>query len=326
MSRPNKTSWILLAGFAILLFIILYFSLSDASRQDRLDDVATPPLSDVETNAKDCAGNVVNAALKNALFDQAAQSRPADAAAFREIAASAFLRMENPAIEGEVDDRLDCSASIAIDLPPGIVASSGRSKLMGNVDYSVWRRTGDIAIRSGSGMISALTDLQRASGGISAPLAEEPVEDPLVANNLKGPTPPAGQLPPPPVATPPRQPLPPPIAASPRRPSPPAVVTPPRQPPPRPQASATPPETCARARGKAEQLMCADPRLGAFDREMASRYQRAMSRASPAQRLILRDSEFRFLYNRDRCRDADCIIRVYQGRFTEIADIMSGGR
>ncbi len=316
MDQPNnRTTWILLAGFAAFLLILVLFSLRNGGEQDRLDDGATPMRPDADTNAEGCSGNVVDTALKTALFDRAAQGRPADADAFKEIAASAFLRMENPAVEGEVSDRLDCSASIAIDLPPGIVASGGRSKLMGNVDYSVWRRTGDLAIRSGSGMIGALSGLQRASGGISEPLAAQPVEDPLAANNLAGPTPPVGQFSTAPGAILPRQPVPPPAASPPRQSA-----------PPRPQASAAPPGNCARARGKAEQMMCADPRLGAFDREMASRFQRAVSRASPAQRLALRDSEFRFLFNRDRCRDSDCLIRVYQGRFTEIADIMSGGR
>lgn len=299
MTRPNKTTLYLLAGFAALLLIILFFSMRDAGNQDRLGDAAAPTLRDSETSVEDCSGNLVNAGLKRALFDRSAESRPADAEAFRQIAATAVLRMENPAIENEVDDRLDCSASVAIDLPPGIVTSGGRRNLMGDVDYSVWRRTGDIALRSGSGIATALSGMQRSSREVSAPFGMVPVEDPL-----------AGAMPP---AAP--------VVPDPR----PAVEPSARQPTiPPPRAPLAPAGNCARARSKAEQMMCADPRLGAFGVEMASRYQRAMGRASPAQRDILRDSEFRFLFYRDRCRDADCVIRAYQGRFAEIADIMSG--
>lgn len=300
MTNPGKTTWILLAGFGALLLIVLIATRWRAGDQDRLDGDPAAVLPETQASADGCAGNVVVSALKTTLFAEAAKGRPGDADAIREVGASAVLRMENEAVENEEDDRLDCSATVAIDLPPGIAASGGRSNLMGSVDYSVFRRTGDIAIRNGSALITALSGLQRAAGGIAAPLDDGgvavPTNDLLADDTLAEPMAPL-----PPVAVP----------------------QPPRQPAQPPRAAPSPPPGCARARSRAEQIMCADPRLFAFDREMASRTQAALTRATPAQRNLLRETEFRFLFARDRCRDSECIIRAYQGRFAEIADIMA---
>ena len=47
----HRTTWILLAGFGLLLLVLLFFSLRNVVNEDRLDDGAATSLPDVEGNA-----------------------------------------------------------------------------------------------------------------------------------------------------------------------------------------------------------------------------------------------------------------------------------
>jgi hypothetical protein len=172
--NENRTTWILIAGFGALLLVLLFFSLRNAVNEDRLEDGAATSLPDVEGNAAGCSGNRIIAGIKSALFAEAAASRPSDAAAFQQIAAAAVARIENAALEGEDGDMLECSASVAIDLPPGIVSAGGRRNLMGNVDYSI-EQGGNVTVRSAAGLITALSALERSRGGVSQPLGTDPL-------------------------------------------------------------------------------------------------------------------------------------------------------
>jgi len=280
----NRTTCILLAGFGALLLVFLFFSLRNAVNEDRLEDDAATSLPDVEGNVAACSGNRVLGALKTALFAEAAASRPSDALAFAQIARAAVARMENAAIEQELDSGADCSASVAIDLPPGIVAPGGRRNLMANVDYSV-SASGDLSLRNASALVSALSGIARSSGGVSQPLGANPLAAPEPAIE------PSGPLEPEPAPAPP---------------------------------SARPSFDCANARTRGEQAVCSDPGLAALDRQMASQYQRAVAGVSPDRQALLRQTRDRFLAFRDRCPDSPCIAEAYRGRMREISDIVAG--
>ena len=174
--NPNRTTWILLAGFGALLLVLLFFSLRNVVNEDRLEDGAATSLPDVEGSASGCSGNRVVAGLKSALFAEAAAARPTDAAAFQQISAAAVARIENAALEGEDGEALQCSASLAIDLPPGIVSAGGRRNLMGNVDYSL--AGGEVTVRSAAGLIGALSALERSNGAVTQPLGADPLAQP----------------------------------------------------------------------------------------------------------------------------------------------------
>lgn len=288
--NDSRTTWILLAGFGALLAILLFFSLRNVVNEDRLGDGAATSLPEVEGSAGGCSGNRVVAGLKSALFAEAAAARPTDAAVFQQIAAAAVARIENAALEAEEGATLQCSASVAIDLPPGIVSAGGRRNLMGNVDYSL--SGGEVTIRNAAGLITALSSLQRSSGAITQPLGSEPLEppEPQTEPALE----PGGALEPQPVPAPP------------------------------PAATARPSFNCANARTRGERAVCADPDLAALDRQMASQYQRAVSGSPPAQAALLRRTRDRFLSYRDSCPNDACIANAYRGRMREISDIVAG--
>ena len=284
--KANRTTLWLVAGFGLLLLLVLVFAAQRGGNPDRLDDTAAAGLPDAEENSAECSSNAIVGALKRGLFDAAAQGRPGDAEAFRQVASAAIARMENAALENEAGDRLDCSGSLAIDLPPGIVGSGGRRHLMGNVDYSVDRGGGSVEIRGAASLVNALAALARSANGITSSISDAPPEDAVPAPLQDGDEP---------------------------------VV----QPEPGP-AAANPSFDCSRARTSGERAICADPGLAALDRQMASQYQRAMSTTAPEAQALLRRTRDRFLAYRDRCPDSACIAGAYQDRMREIADIAAG--
>ena len=289
--NENRTTWILLVGFGLLLAILLFFSLRNVTDEDRLEDGAATSLPDVEGNAAACSGNRVVAGLKSALFAEAAAARPTDAAVFQQIAAAAVARIENAALEGEDKDLLQCSASLAIDLPPGIVSAGGRRNLMGNVDYSLAPGGGEVTVRNAAGLISALAALERSNGAVTQPLGTDPL----------------GQTEPQPEpAIEPSEPLEPEPAPAP------------------PPSAARPSFNCANARTSGERAVCSDPGLAALDRQMAWQYQRAVSGSAPDQQALLRRTRDRFLSYRDSCGSDACIAEAYRGRMREISDIVAG--
>jgi len=284
----NRTTWILLAGFGALLAILLFFSLRNVVNEDRLEDGAATSLPDAAGNAAGCSGTRIIAGIKSALFAEAAASRPTDAAVFQQIAAAAVARVENAALEGEDGELLQCSASVAIDLPPGIVSAGGRRNLMGNVDYSVESGGGQVTVRSAAGLITALSALERSSGAITQPLGSDPL----------APTSPAIE---------------------------PSEALDPEPAPAPPTTAATRPSfSCANARTSGERAVCSDPDLAALDRQMASQYQRAVSGSPPVRQALLRRTRDRFLAFRDSCGSDACIADAYRGRMREIEDIMAG--
>ena len=290
--NANRTTWILLAGFGALLAILLFFSLRNVVNEDRLEDGAATSLPDVEGNAAGCSGNRVVASLKSALFSEAAAARPTDAPVFQQIAAAAVARIENAALEGEDGDLLQCSASFAINLPPGIVSAGGRRNLMGNVDYSLAPGSGEVTVRNAAGLISALAALQRSSGAITQPLGTDPLPLPDTE-------------PQPDPAIEPSEPLEP-------------------EPAPAPPTAARPSFNCGAARTRGERAVCSDPGLAALDRQMASQYQRAVSGAPADRQALLRQTRDRFLSFRDSCGSDACIADAYRGRMREISDIVAG--
>jgi hypothetical protein len=286
MEKPSPTTLWLLGGFAALLLIIFVIVGRQGGDQDRLGDDATVTAPEQSGAAKGCSGKNVAAALKSALFARALETRGKDEEAYRQVASAAVIRMDNEALEDEVMDGLACTATVAIDLPPGIVASGGRRNLMGNVDYLVSADGISVALRNGPSLADELAGLARSTGAITAPLdspdlnVAAPVDEPVAD-----------------------------------------VVEPP---PPQPRADASPSFDCAKARTRGEQAVCSDFALAALDRQMAAQYSRAMAGASPDRQAQLRQTRDRFLRYRDGCPNAQCIADAYNGRMREIADIVAG--
>ena len=70
--------------------------------------------------------------------------------------------------------------------------------------------------------------------------------------------------------------------------------------------------------------MCNDDGLASLDRQMASQFYSARSRADPAERALLERTRGRFLAYRDRCGSNACMAAAYRDRMREISDIMAG--
>jgi uncharacterized protein YecT (DUF1311 family) len=207
--------------------------------------------------------------------------------------------MENPVMESQdtANNAVNCSGSLAIDLPPGLGVVGGRRTLSADVDYTVQPAA------DGSGTVVLL----RNADAIITPLATlARVSEPAPSTGL------------------------PPADVNEVAPTEPAALPPNEAQPPSEQghqqssSNARPSFDCANARTKGEIAVCSDSGLAALDRNMAAQYGRAMASASPDEAALLRRTRDRFLSYRDHCPSRSCIGDAYVGRMREIRDIMEG--
>jgi uncharacterized protein YecT (DUF1311 family) len=204
--------------------------------------------------------------------------------------------MENPVMESEdnATGAVNCSGSLSIDLPPGVVVAGGHRTLSSDVDYTV-QATADgsgnvVVLRNADAIVTPLATLARIVApqvpAVTPPeqnataQSHENVAASESANKVVGPE----------------------TAGYPGRPS----------------------FDCLGARSKGEIAVCSDTGLSALDVNMATQYRNAMAAASPQQKALLQSTRRRFLGYRDRCPNRSCIADAYVGRMREIRDIMEG--
>ena len=94
--------------------------------------------------------------------------------------------------------------------------------------------------------------------------------------------------------------------------------------PQRPRTTASPSFNCRRARTRGEIAVCGDAGLASLDRQMASQFNRSVSRGTAEQRTQLQRTRGRFLARRDSCRSTACMAEAYRARMKEIAAISAG--
>ena len=286
-------------ALGVLLLIIVGFMVfrGGSTEDDRLTNAVTSAREDPE---KLCSSQATFDLIKRDLFNRAAQLRGSDQAAFDKLRSISSLRAEAPLLQDQ-DDKvgsISCSATITLDLPPGVFVSGGRRSLSADVLYTVQRSTDgggkNLSLANADDIITALATITQAT-----PSAEENLNEMSAVEPLPGETPPAATDP---LAPIPQQP----DGAIPG------------------QSTANPSFDCARARSAGEIAVCNDPRLAALDRRMAAQFKSAVADASPEQRMQLNQSRDTFLRYRDQCPSNSCVAETYQGRMREIRDIMRG--
>ena len=305
------------AAAALLIVGAGTYSCSKRDNSDRLSDsqVASTNADTTESAItaktavdpiKRCASNYTYDLLKRELFRRAAQIRGGvDPALFDRIANAAALRVERPLVTSRDEGlgSIACSASASIDLPPGLTVEGGRSSLTADLAYTLQPAadgSGDVlAFTNADAIVVPLATIRRTSAGI--PPAAGPQSAPSANDS-------------PPVS--PAAPVPSIVVHRP-------VATAAPVPAQSVRATANPSFSCARARTRGEDLVCADPGLAAIDRQMAAQYRDAYSAASPDAQDELRTSAHRFYGFRDNCPDARCIASGYRQRIREIDDIMA---
>lgn len=298
----RRRAWIVagLALVALLLVLFLIVGLGNGNgNEDRLpDEVAErEPLMPEQL----CGTQSVHDAIKSELFRRAASARGRDQEAFEDIANYSSARMEAPFVTGENETAgsVTCRGLLWLDLPPGVVTSSRKRTLSGDVGYIVQAGSDGgarlVRVESGEAIVSPLATLSRVRPVTGRQNDDVPLlpETPGEADRTEPPSPPEQPEP----AEPPE---------------------------PRPQTSANPSFNCTFARSRSEQAVCANPGLAGLDRQMAAQFNSALSRADSEQRALLLQTRDRFLLYRERCRNDGCIADTYRGRMREIRDIMAG--
>jgi hypothetical protein len=309
MRRPSPTVIAIVAGVLVLLLLVYVFVGNRGdSNGDKLSDAQVAGESAAADPEKACGTQRTYDLIKRELFRRAAQLRGSDQAAFDRLAAYSVVRMDAPMLQGHDEDagRISCAGALALDLPPGVAVVGGRRTLTANIGYAIQPSAdgnGDVlTLTSAEGIIAPLATLARVGTATGDPLVPGTPTDPA---NPGVPAPTNDPLfnPPPPAAPPPRQAAPEPAPA---------------------RASASPSFNCRYARTRGEIAVCGDAGLASLDRQMAGRFNSAMSRADGGERALLQRTRGRFLSYRDSCRSDSCIADAYRGRMREIDDIMAG--
>jgi hypothetical protein len=300
---PNWTTLALIAGLILLVLVVAYFATGRNSEQDKLTGQdLTQGAQKAPAPEKLCAHKQTYDLIKRELFRRAAQLRGSDQAAFDQLSSYAVVRMENPVMESEDAQTraVNCSGSLSLDLPPGVGIVGGKRTLTADVDYTVQPAadgSGNVVLlRNADAIIGPLATLARSnqpSSGMSMPMPEtsDHTQMPDMEEQPK--------------AEPEEQPE-------------------PSEPQPTLNSGARPSFDCSKARTKGETAVCNDAGLASLDRNMAARYNQAMTEVSPEQRALLRRTRDRFLAYRDRCPDTHCVAEAYLGRMREIRDIVEG--
>ena len=305
MQRPSPTVIAIIAGVLVLLLLVYVFVgiRGDADR-DKLRDDQVAGGSAATDPEKRCGSQRTYDLIKRELFRRAAQLRGSDQAAFDGLAAYSVVRMDAPMLRSHDEDlgRVTCAGTLALDLPPGVAVVGGRRTLTANIGYAIQPAAdgnGDVlTLSSAEGIITPLATLARVGSATGDPLATATTND--SADSLEP-------------------------ADDPLMPAPPASAPPPQAAPsPAPSPTASPSFNCRNARTRGEIAVCNDSGLASLDRQMASQFNSALSRADAEERALLQRTRSRFLGYRDSCRSDSCIADTYRGRMREIQDIMAG--
>lgn len=298
------TNWTivwLIVGTIFVALIAAYFMRAGNSDQDKLTNAHVIDTMPSPVREKLCSSSATYNAIKSALIERAAAARSTDQTAFEKIAGYASLRMDNAVMESQDSSTgaVNCSATLSIDLPPGIAVSGPRRSLTANVDYSVSAgadgKSPTVLLRNADPIITPLATL--------AQLNASPVQLPdLPAGNESEPqtnrVAPLAQ------------------AVVPQAPAPLATQI--------HSQVARPSFDCSMAKSRGAIAVCNDAGLASLDRQMASDYSRAFARASPDEQDLLSDTARRFSEFRDRCETRACLEDSYSGRIREIRDIAEG--
>lgn len=255
--------------------------------------------------ATPCASSNASEFIKRELFRSAGRIRGKDQAEFARLAGYALLRFDPTDVkEAGEPPQIRCSATVAIELPPGLAVSDGQRRLVGAIHYLLRQGNGGafvgLSLNGGEGMARLLATLAKESTQIpadvlratavapSAPSIEEPSE----ANREA-----AAPDQPPPKAQP--------VKLS------------------RPQTFKDPSFNCSSARTWATVAVCQSASLAALDRQMASLWGDSMAQADAARRAQLLTSDRGFLRRRDACASEACVQGAYNAQIHQIAQIMS---
>lgn len=249
-----------------------------------------------------CADQATYERLKAAAFEKAREVRTGDGAMLDRLSETASVRMDNPAIDGR-DEALGvtvCKGRMTIDLPPGFKdAFNGDQQLTANVKYAVQagaeQSVRAFPLEGTEPIVYRLAAIDLKSGKQVAQSAAASASTPKRSASPRG----SGAA-----------------ESSARR----VAGLEPRL-----STKGRPAFNCSRVRSRAERMICSDERLAAFDRVMASLYDRALDDSDRQTRAALRGTQNRFFARRDRCRSTGCVAAVYRARLDEIDRIASEG-
>jgi uncharacterized protein YecT (DUF1311 family) len=261
-----------------------------------------------------CASEVTYQRLKELAFDEARRIRGSESPNLDRLATATVLRMEEPLVKSR-DEKLNvtvCRGRLILELPPGVEgAFAGQRRLVANVEYAAQ------AAADGSGLVyqmdgaepivyrlanfdprrapavPATAAVPREEIAIAPQAPPEPEPDTIRAGHGEEKEDRRDEI----------------VVREVEDDAAPAVIR-----------TARPSFNCRYARSRIEKMICADDRLAALDRRMASSFYAALAATRGPDRADLQRSRNAFVIARDRCGSAECVADSYQQRIGELRD------
>ena len=177
MQRLNPTVIALIGGVLVLLLLLFIFARGGNENADRLSDDQIAARAAATDPEKRCAAQATYDLIKRELFRRAAEVRGTDQAAFDQLAAASVVRMDAPILKSSDEQRglVDCTGSLALDLPPGVAVDGGSRTLTADVEYSLQTAEGGgadaLSLTNADAIITPLATLAKVGAEAADPLA-----------------------------------------------------------------------------------------------------------------------------------------------------------
>ena len=129
---------------------------------------------------KRCGSQQTYDLIKRELFRRAARLRGSDQAAFDRLAAYSVVRMDSPMLKSHDEDlgTINCTGTLALDLPPGVAVVGGRRTLTADVGYAIQPAADGsghvLTLTNGDAIVTPLATLARIGAPVGEPLSRQP--------------------------------------------------------------------------------------------------------------------------------------------------------
>lgn len=302
--RPQRTTrmFMMLASAAVILSLAMLFAIAlpqfrEAATPTRhVLSPLTPAAQAQDGFGESCFSGPTTSLINRELFRRAARLRGSDRA-FEQIGTIPLVRVEEVVSQAaEGGNTVRCTASIVLDLSPGLTVTGGSRSLRARVSYALSTIDGHstLANLANVGLIveKLATLKERTAPNNTADVeavfnlgeqnsmrsAEQPSVSPSVRRARAEVSPPARQL----------------KAAS----------------------------ECSLVKNRIAAAMCQDPNLAMANQQLASLLNQSFRSSDAATQALLLQGSERFRTGLEACSSADCMREVFRDRTREIINIL----
>jgi hypothetical protein len=314
-AHPAARSWrprqalIPFVGAAVILLSLLLVSPWALDVGEQLDQ--GPNVQGRQTAASQvqidpaarCTSPTTSDLIKRELFRRAARLRGRDRRAFENLASHSLIRIDSPVITGANEElgTVNCRASVALDLAPGVAVLGGQRSLRADIGYAlkpVEAGGNDlVTLSSEGGVVMHLATLAQQS----RPSTDAADDIDAAEEGVRGERTRLVELPSSPVTLPSKSRI-------------------------EPQSNGSGKKanfSCGSGKSRSAAAICENADLAKLNLHLAALFSQSVARSDAAKQALLFRDHSRFTARLDGCSSNECIRGVYLHRMREITGIMA---